>query len=124
MTTRQIVFNDTFPHPRAVYPDVSVLLQSGFWHGTPEQLLEHDLHQHTDFWPGLYIHGLQAFVLYGRPLYEGHLFTVSEYFGAFDREAYDNDLGQEHESLYHNRIDDFDIDALDDPGDTIGPGPQ
>ena len=64
-------------------------------------------------------------MLYGRPLYEGHLFTVSEYFGAFDREAYDNNLGMDHyESLYHNRIDDFDVDTFNDPGDIIGPGPQ
>ena len=111
------------PHPRAIYSDVNVLLQSGLWHGTFADLENHPIHRHTDFIPGIYLQRLQAFVLFGRPFYEGHLFTVNDYFGAFNQEAYDNNE-LEHESLYSHRINGNSIDASEDDNDNIGLAPR
>jgi hypothetical protein len=98
------------PHPRSIYLSANRMLQGGLYHdhtNRPYRLTP--THGQTDWQPGLYLPTRMAYQRYGRPFIQNHLYTVNEYFG-----AYDPTNGAS--SLYSEFDPDDDLEREDDTG--------
>jgi hypothetical protein len=86
------------------------MLQGGLYHDhTNRPYRITDTHGPTDWQPGLYLPDRMAYQRYGRPFIQNHLYTVNEYFG-----AYDPTNGAS--SLYSEFSPDDDFEREDDTG--------